>query len=241
MRDRQPQLERHDQLSEREQTKIRDRFGRVLLLLIATVFFSIAAPDEPWAWLATAVVLSVTLGIAMLASGARPKVVGAWLVVAGLGIGASTFITITQARAGGGYLALITLLLTLVTMSAIARRLWLHAEINMLTVLGAVSIYVLLGLAFASVFAAIGALGSQPFFALQEDGTRSDYVYFSFITMETVGYGDLTPQGGLGRALAVTEGLVGQIYLITAVAALVGNLGRTRAARQDKETLEEDE
>jgi len=75
-------------------------------------------------------------------------------------------------------------------MSAIARRLWLHAEINMLTVLGAVSIYVLLGLAFASVFAAIGALGSQPFFALQEDGTRSDYVYFSFITMETVGYGD---------------------------------------------------
>src|SRR3954464_5821504 len=119
MGDRQPQPERHGQLSEREQTKIRNRFGRVLLLLIATVFFSIAAPDEPWAWLAAAVVLGVTLGIAILASGARPKVVGAWLVVAGLGIGTSTFITITQARAGGGYLALITLLLTLVTMSAI--------------------------------------------------------------------------------------------------------------------------
>ena len=228
MSDRQPQLERHNQLSEREQTKIRDRFGRVLLLLIATVFFSIAAPDEPWAWLATAVVLSVTLGIAMSASGARPEVVGAWLVVAGLGIGGSIFITITQLRAGGGYLALITLLLTLVTMSAIARRLWLHAEINTLTVLGAVSIYVLLGLAFASMYATVGAFGSQPFFALQEDGTRSDYVYFSFITMETVGYGDLTPQGGIGQALAVTEGLVGQIYLVTAVAALVGNLGRAR-------------
>jgi voltage-gated potassium channel len=59
-------------------------------------------------------------------------------------------------------------------------------------------------------------------------GTRSDYMYFSFITLATVGYGDLTPQGGLGRALAVLEGLFGQIYLVTAVAALVGNLGRTR-------------
>ncbi len=53
-------------------------------------------------------------------------------------------------------------------------------------------------------------------------------MYFSFITMATVGYGDLTAQGGLGRALAVTEGLFGQIYLVTAVAALVSNLGRRR-------------
>jgi hypothetical protein len=58
-----------------------------------------------------------------------------------------------------------------------------------------------------------------------------------------VGYGDLTPQGGLGRALAVTEGLLGQIYLVTAVAALVGNLGRTSAPRQERDegSSEEDE
>ena len=43
-----------------------------------------------------------------------------------------------------------------------------------------------------------------------------------------MGYGDLTVEGGIGRALAVTEGLMGQIYLVTTVAALVGNLGRTR-------------
>jgi hypothetical protein len=53
-------------------------------------------------------------------------------------------------------------------------------------------------------------------------------VYFSFVTMATVGYGDLAPESGLARALAVTGGLVGQIYLVTAVAALVGNLGRRR-------------
>jgi hypothetical protein len=241
--DNHSQPERHGRLSERERTKIRDRFGRVLLLLLITVFFSIAAPDKPWAWLATAVILATNLRIAISASGAGPKVVRAWSLVAVLGIGASIFIAITQMRAASGYLALTGLLLTLVTMGAIARRLWLHAEISVLTVLGAVCIYVLLGLSFAFVFQTIGELGSQPFFASQEGGTRSDYMYFSFITMATVGYGDLTPVGGLGRALAVMEGMLGQIYLVTAVAALVGNLGRTRAPRQEtnKEELEEDE
>ena len=120
-------------------------------------------------------------------------------------------------------------------MGAVARRIWLHVDISLITVLGALCIYVLLGLSFAFVFEAVGDLGSQPFFASQERGMRSDYVYFSFITMATVGYGDLTPQGGLGRALAVTEGLLGQIYLVTAVAALVGNLGRTPVPRQERQ------
>jgi hypothetical protein len=214
----------------------------VLVLLIIAVFFSISAPDEPWVLLMTTLVLAASLSIAMLASGARRKVVRAWLVVAGLGIGASIFVAFTQeTKAAGGYLALTTLLLTSATIGAIARRLWRHAEISVLTVLGALCIYILLGMSFAFVFETVGNLGSQPFFASQETGTRSDYMYFSFITLASVGYGDLTPQGGLGRALAVTEGLFGQIYLVTAVAALVGNVGRARASRQgrDEEAVEE--
>jgi hypothetical protein len=221
--------ERDGRLEERERTRIEGRFGIVLLMLIIAVFFSISAPEEPWVLLMTNVVLAVGLSIALLASGAQPKVVRAWLGIAALGIGAGVFIALTQeTRAAGGYLALTTLLLTLATMGAIAHRLWLHIEISALTILGAVCIYVLLGLSFAFVFEVVGELGSQPFFAEQETATRSDYMYFSFITMCTVGYGDLTAQGGLGRALAVTEGLIGQIYLVTAVAALVGNLGRAR-------------
>ena len=108
----------------------------MLLLLIITVFFSISAPDETWAWLTTAVVLAVTLSIAMLASGAQAIVMRAWVGVGVLGIGASIIIAVTQAGSTRGYLALTTLLLTLVTMGAIARRLWLHVSINVLTVLG---------------------------------------------------------------------------------------------------------
>jgi hypothetical protein len=235
---------RRGRLSERERIKVEGRFGTVLLLLIIAVFFSIAAPDEPWAQLVTTVVLAVNLCIAMWASGIRPKVLRAWLGVAVLGIGASIFIAITQeTRDAGEYLAITSLPLTLATMGAIARRIWQHVEVSVLTVLGALCIYVLLGMSFAFVFEAVGNLGSQSFFASQETGTRSDYMYFSFITMATVGYGDLTPQGGLGRALAVIEGLFGQIYLVTAVAALVGNLGRTRVSPQEgnEAGLEEDE
>jgi hypothetical protein len=82
----------------REKTEIRDRFGVVLLLLIATVFFSISAPNEPWAWLATAVLLAANLRITMLASGVRPKVVGAWTAFAVLLTGVSIFIASTQGR-----------------------------------------------------------------------------------------------------------------------------------------------
>jgi Ion channel len=237
---RQPKV--HARFSERERSRIRDRFSIVLVLLISTVLFSISAPNEPWAWLATTVVLAVSLMVAMIASGAQTKVVLAGLALAGIGLGASIIVTLTQLEGDARrYLSLTSLLLTLLAMGAIARRLTLHAEVSVLTILGAVCFYVLLGLGFAFGFECVGEFGSQPFFTSQGAGTRSDYVYFSLSTMATVGYGDLTAQGGLGRALAVVEGLFGQIYLVTAVAALVGNLGRTTTHLQetDNEASEE--
>ena len=216
----------------------------VLFLLVLAVFFSIAVPEGPWALLLTTVVLATALSIAMLVSGVQPKVVRAWLGVAVLGVGVSVLIALTQeTRTAGGYLAITSLVVTAATIGAIARRIWQHVEISVLTVLGAVCVYVLIGLSFAFAYEVVGAFGSQPFFASQEAGTRSEYVYFSFITMATVGYGDLAAQGGLGRALAVTEGLLGQIYLVTAVAALVSNVSRARTPRQGrgKEAPEENE
>ena len=201
----------------------------VLLLLVVAVFFSVSAPEGSWSVLLTTVLLAFSLAVAMRASGARARAVRMWWAIAALGVGASVLIASTQdARAAGGYLALTSLLLTVGAIGAIVRRLRLQTEVSLLTVTGAVCVYVLLGLSLAFVSEAVGDLGSHPFFASQEGGTRGDYVYFSFVTMATVGYGDLAPQSGLARALAVTGGLVGQIYLVTAVAALVGNLGRRR-------------
>jgi voltage-gated potassium channel Kch len=62
-----------------------------------------------------------------------------------------------------------------------------------------------------------------------ETAPRSiDFLYFSYVTLTTVGYGDLTAAGDLGRMLAVTEALLGQLYLVTVVALVIGNIGRER-------------
>jgi hypothetical protein len=110
--------------------------------------------------------------------------------------------------------------------------------IDVRTVLGALCVYILLAMLWAFAFAAIGDIGSQPFFAQQRHATVADYVYFSFVTIATVGYGDLTAAGGLGRALSALEGLTGQLYLVTVIALLVANLvpGRRRHEEQEEPT-----
>jgi hypothetical protein len=100
--------------------------------------------------------------------------------------------------------------------------------VNKQSVLGAISIYVLIGMFFVYVYGAIAALGSGDFFAQGTDGTPSVRLYFSYVTLATLGYGDYTPAGDLGHTLAVVEALVGQLYLVTVVALLVGNLVQAR-------------
>ena len=99
------------------------------------------------------------------------------------------------------------------------------------TVLGAICIYVLLGMMFAFVYAAINGLGNDDFFVQTNHATTPDFLYFSYITQTTVGYGDFTAAGDLGRALAVVEALTGQLYLVTIIAVLVSRL--SGAQRRD--------
>jgi hypothetical protein len=92
------------------------------------------------------------------------------------------------------------------------------------TLSGVLAIYLLVGMFYSFLYAAIEAAEDGAFFAETADPERSDFLYFSFITQSTTGYGDLTPAADLGRMLAVTEALFGQIYLVTIVALIVANL-----------------
>jgi uncharacterized membrane protein len=89
---------------------------------------------------------------------------------------------------------------------------------------------------WAFTFAAISAIQAEQFFAEVKDGTVADFLYFSFVTLTTTGYGDLTAAGGLGRAVAVLEALFGQLYLVTIVALIVSRMARVeRPARRRKD------
>jgi hypothetical protein len=98
-------------------------------------------------------------------------------------------------------------------------------------VLGVLCVYILLGMFFAALYGTIEHLGSGSFFAQGTKATVSNCLYFSFTTLTTVGYGDLTASSNLGHTLSVCEALIGQIYLVTVVSVIVANLGRRRQAR----------
>src|SRR6266576_787314 len=119
----------------------------------------------------------------------------------------------------------------IVCTSTIARR---QRARPMIT--GAICIYVLLGMLWAFVYQAMTALGSSQFFAQTSTPTSADDLYFSFVTLTTVGYGDLTPATSLGRSFAVLEALTGQIYLVTIVSVLVSRLGRAHPGDRDAQT-----
>ena len=98
------------------------------------------------------------------------------------------------------------------------------------TMFGVLCIYLLLGILFAFLYGIVGVTSSGPFFAQHAAESTKNFLYFSFVTITTVGYGDLTAASNLGRSIAIAEALTGQIYLVTVVAAIVGGLGARRRA-----------
>jgi hypothetical protein len=130
---------------------------------------------------------------------------------------------------------LVGLFLAVLAPLVILRRIVMSPTITVRLVLGALAIYLLLGLAYAYLFPLIATLDRHQFFVQTTTPVTADYLYFSYTTLATVGYGDFTAATSLGRMIAISEGLIGQLYLVSAVALLVGNIGRT-IRRHESET-----
>jgi voltage-gated potassium channel len=98
------------------------------------------------------------------------------------------------------------------------------------TIVGGICVYLLIGLCFAMVFILMtdldpGALmqGDQALIRSAFDGSAHamTLLYFSFVTLTTLGYGDVMPQSDMARMFAVSEALIGQLYLVVFLARLV--------------------
>jgi hypothetical protein len=202
------------------------RFGIVLLLLLATFALLASGPKAAWTRPLTVTLQGCTLIAALAAArvGERVQRLGGVFVVVCIAV--SFAAAFTDGDVGRALTAILSGVLVGVAPFVIGHSIVRRHVIDTRTVLAALCIYVLLGLLWAFVFSAIGDLSGDPFFAQHADATSSEYVYFSFITLTTVGYGDLSAAGNVGRSCAVLEALIGQIYLVTVVALLVSNLGR---------------
>jgi hypothetical protein len=95
-------------------------------------------------------------------------------------------------------------------------------EVNLDFIFGAISGYLLLGLigSFLSVVIDVYYPGSFSFAAATVD--FQDYIYFNFVTLTTLGYGDILPVTSQGKMFSVGVALIGQLYLTITIALIVG-------------------
>jgi hypothetical protein len=210
------------------------RYGVLLVLILTSLVFQLAAPDADWARLVTIVIQGLTLLTALLASRVHRWVLRVATMAVCAAVVASAAALIGFGTLGPTAARLITALMVALAPVSIARGLLLDFKehgISMHTMFGVLCVYLLIGSLFAFVYGIVSSIGSEPFFAQHGDvDTSQNFLYFSFVTMTTVGYGDLTAATSLGRSLAIAEALIGQIYLVTVVATIVGGLGSHRQA-----------
>ena len=222
-----------DEIYSEESGKWDDRYGVLFLLIVTSMLLTAANTD--WLKVVAVVILGGTVLFALLASHAGRS---AWRF-AMLLIPVAVVVGIVGRLEGGrGYqltAAIVSLILPLVAIIALGRRVVVEQTVSGKSILGLLSIYLLLGMTFAALYATIGLAANEPFFAQTKTPEPVDFSYFSYITLATVGYGDLTPANPLPRMLAAIEGLTGQLYLVTVVAVAVSRV-RTRRdrAREDE-------
>jgi len=201
-------------------------YRSVLVFILVTFLFVELAGDGRWTTSVLLLLQSGTLAAAMWTSGLAPA--DSKLLLAQLALAVVLAIAAPLAAGNGvvGAAGIVSGVLAIATIAVIAVGVIDQAEVNAQSVTGAICIYLLLGLLFMFLYSAIALLGSGYFFHQGTDGTRSIRLYFSYVTLVTLGYGDYTPAANLGRTLAIVEALIGQLYLVTVVALLVSRVQR---------------
>ena len=206
-----------------------DSYGLVLLLLLVSYFCDAALGDYTWGRVVVVLVLAAATWLALRASQVerRPMRIAEALIPV-LCVVAIASLLIGNDNVAHAVTGAITAVLVIAAPVAIGWHLAHKLELTIQTFLGAVCIYLLVAQLFATLFALTAVIAGQPFFVQTGHPSAMDYIYFSFVTMTTVGYGDYTSALNVGRMLAVMEAIFGQLYLITVVSLVVQNLSTKR-------------
>lgn len=207
----------------------RQRYGVLLVALGATFFFEGVAEPGDLQRAITTVLVGATLMLALYAAETRRgllRVAGAIILTIVVGVviasvvGKGTTVQAISAIANG----LLVVLAPPAIIIGILRNLRATDTVTITVVSGVLCLFLLIGLFFAFVYVAVQNMGGNPFFSNGAPATSPRSLYFSFVTLTTVGYGDFTARTNLGHTLSVTEALLGQIYLVTVVATIVGRV-----------------
>jgi hypothetical protein len=195
------------------------RYGSLLLILVVTYLLSAFTVAVLVSSVQVLLFLAVVL-IALRGGRFRRRTGQILAVVLLLGsVAAAILQLVDHGGPGGGVASLWTALILLLAVFYIVRQVLAQPQITEQSIYGVVSAYMMIGLIFAAIYLAMFSFSHQ-FFVNGADNTKT-FQYFSFTTLTTLGYGDFTAASDAGRAVAVLEAIVGQMFLATLVARLV--------------------
>jgi hypothetical protein len=209
-----------------------DSYASLLALLLLNFFLLELVDDRRWGSIGSTLLSAVALVVAISdrQTGHTITRTNTITIAAAVALSSALLFTSSDEIIGLAYLLPAALLVT-ATLPVTLSRVLHHRRVTFETILGAVCIFVLAGLMFAFLFLAVDDLRAGPLFVQQGPHEQSEYVYFSFVVLTTLGFGDLSPTPGLPQALTVIEALVGQVFLVVLVARLV-----TLWVREDRRT-----
>jgi hypothetical protein len=223
------EAERHEASRRR-----RERYGLLLFALVTAFAIQGVANPGPVEQIVVTALLAVTLLLSLWAADVRPSIIRVAAVVAALTVAGSVVDTLAGSAESGAY-RLANMLLVVLAPPAIVvgvfRSLRSRKRVTVEAVFGVLCLYILLGMFFGFLYGAISRAEGGDFFAGGQSASVAHCLYFSFTTLTTVGYGDFTAGSNLGHTLSVSEALIGQIYLVTVVSVIVGNLALSDGPR----------
>lgn len=195
--------------------------GMVILLLSGPLLLELVPTIAP---VVNELAFSVTLliGVWSLAESRRGFVLGVSLALTS----ALTTMLSLIVHENWTFISLgLQLIFCLLATGIVIRDLFLKGKVDANKILGAICLYLLLGVVWSILYTALNSVSSGSFSGLQYSSLRgqlTEFIYFSFITLTTLGYGDISPISPLARTLAYLEAGFGQFYIAILVASLVG-------------------
>jgi hypothetical protein len=192
------------------------------LLSLTLVLIAIQPLGTAAGGLYARLVLGFVIVVSVLAVYHRRRL---FLIGVALGVPATVLVVLDPAGEPGS----VGLTLAMATLSfasvSLLLRIFERPIVTTASVSSSLTVYLLLGIIWSLAYMLTELASPGSFYGLGEGGpavTRRDLFYYSFVTLVTVGYGDIGPVSPEARALAITEAVVGQLYLVVLVASLVG-------------------
>jgi hypothetical protein len=201
--------------------RVSDAFGLVFILVLLTYVLTSLLANHGWGAVVLTIATSATSIVALTSAHARRRLVRLAIWASALTIFLAVIAAASDERTWLNFASAVQITLLAIAMATVLQRVVTAAEVGFSTILGAISVYTVLGILFTFLYGTIDRIQETPFFEGVAHPDGSDFLFFSYTTLTTTGFGDLVPGGQPGRMLSGLEMMAGQIFLVTLVAGLV--------------------